>query len=388
MITVTPRFLAAITQAHTIAVAAAVYHPDALTTPVAVDVTGGSIMADRDARVRRQGTLDVPFDLADPFTRDLARSLPYGGYAVVERGVRFADGSSELVQLGRFRVDAVTWGELEGVCTLTLSDRMAQVQDEPLVAPYAPAGLHPSDAAKALVNDVFGAAILYHVETVPASEPVIGDAVYTDDRAAALSDLAGAADAWAFFDNLGDFVLRPRSSSAGVVWTLAAGDDGMLVNATESLERSSVRNGVLVRGQATADAPPVSALSTFDDPSSPLRWGGPFGKVALIADSQSVATTAAAQAAADSLLRLRLGLARTVVMGSVPNPALEPDDVIRLELPDGRAETHVVNAVQVGLAPDGRMEITATGTATPAAALHELSAPLRLRAPAAAGWGS
>src|SRR5262245_6513777 len=185
MLAVSERFLDALAGSHTISVAAAVYHPDDLTSPIPVEVVSGDVTADRDARVRRQASLDIPFALADPFTRELARALPYGGYATIERGIRFADGSIERVQLGRFRVDAVTWSELEGVASLTLVDRFAQIQDEPLLAPYAPAGQHPSDAAVALVMEVFGGSIAYHVLTDPASEPLLGDAVYTDDRASA-----------------------------------------------------------------------------------------------------------------------------------------------------------------------------------------------------------
>ena len=385
MIPVSDRFLDALAGGHLVDVAAAVYHPDDLETPIAVEIVEGEVTADRDARVRRQGSLSIGFSLSDPFTRELARALPYGGYATVERGILFPDGTRERVQLGRYRVEAVGWGELEGVCALTLADRMAQIQDEPLLAPFAPAGQHPSNAARELVAAVFGASIAYHVETDPGSEPLIGDAVYVDDRAAAVSDLAAAADAWAFFDHLGDFVLRPREGDPAPVWALSSGDAGVMVNAEESLERSNVRNGVIVRGQASADQPPVSALATFDDPASPLRWGGPFGKVALVSDSQSVASLEAAQNAAQSLLRLRLGLSRTIALRSVPNPALEPDDVIALELPDGRSETHVVNAVRTGLGPDASMEITASSLL----AAPELRAPTRLAAvPAAARWGA
>ena len=251
------------------------------------------------------------------------------------------------MQLGRFRVEAVSWGDLEGVCTLTLADRMAQVADEALVAPYAPLGLHPSDAAKALVYDVFGAAIAYTVETTPAAETILGDAVYVDDRAAAISDLAAAADAWAYFDNLGGWRLRPRSSSApgwcGPSPRARAGPSSTRRNPWSG--RPSV-TASWSAGRRPPTPPPVSYLATFDDPASPLRWGGPFGRVALVADSQSVTTAAQAQAVAESLLRLRLGLARTLVLRLAPNPALEPDDLIAVAFPDGRVEQHTVNAVR------------------------------------------
>ena len=170
MFPVSARFLAALRQSHSLSVAAFVYRPSAPTVAIEVPVLGGQVTIDRDARVRRQGSLDVAFSLADGVTRDVVRELPFGGYAVVERGIRYADGSSERVPLGRFRVESIVWSELEGKATLTLADRMAQVQDEPFVTPFTPGGLKPSDAAVQAVQQVFGSSIAYHVETDPASE--------------------------------------------------------------------------------------------------------------------------------------------------------------------------------------------------------------------------
>ena len=38
------------------------------------------------------------------------------------------------------------------------------------------------------------------------------------------------------------------------------------------------------RRRPSAEQPPIYALAVDDDPSSPTRWGGPFGKVALIVE--------------------------------------------------------------------------------------------------------
>ncbi|HEY3021026.1 MAG TPA: DUF5047 domain-containing protein, partial [Solirubrobacteraceae bacterium] len=252
----TPRFLVALRQTHSVAVRATLYRPSAPTTPIAATVIAGQVAADVDARSRRQGQLELAFDLADPVTLDVVRELPFGGYAVVERGIRYASGELELVQLGRFRVENVTWPELQGRATLTLADRMAQVADETFTTPFAPVGQKPSDAAVACVQAVFGGSIAYHVSTSPATETAIVDATYDEDRAGAIADLAAGVGAEAFFDNLGDFVLRPRPGTGGEpVWTVDAGETGVLVASSESLDRSSVRNGVAVRAQADPTLP-------------------------------------------------------------------------------------------------------------------------------------
>ena len=367
MLTVSSRFLNSLRGSHQISIAAAVYRPEDLTTAIPVDVIGGTVTIDADAKVRRQGTLEVAFSLQQQTAQDLVRDLPFGGYATIERGIRYADGTTERVQLGRFRVDSIVWRELQGQATLTLSDRMAQIQDEMFTAPFAPAGQHPSDACVTAVQQVFGTSIAYHIQTNPATEPMLGSTtVYLDDRSAALTDLASSVGAEVLFDNMGDFVIRPTGGSSLPVWTIDAASTGSMIAAEETLDRSSVRNGVIVRGQGPPDpgtgAPGDTfyALATFDDPTAPTRWAGPFGKVPLVTDSTTVADQAQADATARALLNLRLGLQRTISVQSLPNPALEPGDIIELVFADGRTEQQTVNSTQIGLDPSGALTLTTT----------------------------
>jgi len=367
MLTVSNRFLTAVRQTHQVSIAAAVYRPSDLATAIPVDVIQGQVTIDADARVRRQASVDIAFSLQTPGAEDLVRELPFGGYCTIGRGIRYADGTTERVQLGRFRVDSIVWRELQGQATLTLNDRMAQIQDEMFTVPYAPAGQHPSDAIVQAVQDVFGSTIAYHVLTDPSSEPVVSAAtVYLDDRAAALTDLASSINAETMFDNLGDFVVRPAGGTGTVAWTVDAGQTGSMIAAEETLDRSSVRNGVLVRGQAQPDpttgdpGEAFYALATYDDPTAPTRWAGPFGKVPLISDSTTITSQAQADSTARSLLNLRLGLQRTLSLTALPNPALEPGDIIGLVFADGRTEQQTVNSTSISLDPSGALVITTT----------------------------
>ena len=363
MIEVSDRFLTALRETHTISVAARVYVPSAPTVPIQVPIVDGSLTLDADARVRRQAGVEVAFAADDPFTLDVIEELPFGGTCVIERGIAFADETVERVALGLFRVDAVVYDAAFGTASLTLSDRMVQVQDEPLLSPWAPAGLKPSNAVVQAVTEVFGESIDYHVETTPSSEPTLtGGTIYDQDRAQAIADLAASVDAEVLFDNEGDFVIRPRSSGGDPVWTLDAGQRGVLVAASEALDRSNVRNGVAVRAQGEPNTPPIFALATNDDALSPTRWGGPFGKVAMIVTLTGVSTQAQADATAESLLRLRLGLSRTLSLAGVPNPALEPGDVIEVAYPDGRSEEQTINSINLGLGVGGTLSMTTTST--------------------------
>jgi Domain of unknown function (DUF5047) len=358
MLDTSERFLAAVRGSHAISVAATLYRPSAPTEPISTQVIGGELICDVDARSRRQASLEIAFSLGDPVTVEIVRELPFGGYCVLERGIRYADGAIERVQLGRFRVENVTWPELQGQATLTLADRMAQIADEVFTTPFAPGGQKPSDAIVAAVQQVFGTTIAYHVSTTPATETALVDVVYDEDRAAAISDLAAGIDAQIYFDNLGDFVLRPKPTDLTPVWTFDPGEEGVMLGASESLDRSSVRNGVAVRATPDPTLPPIWALATDNDAASPTRWGGPFGKVPLIVNSTSIQTQAQADSTAASLLNLRLGLSRTLELRGVPNPALEPGDLIEIVHPDGRSELQYINALSIGLDPGGELALT------------------------------
>ena len=285
---------------------------------------------------------------------------------MLERGIRYADGTTERVQLGRFRVDAVTWTELEGEATLTLNDRMAQIADEPFPFPYAPAGLKPSDAIVAIVQQVFAATIGYHVTTNPAAETALADVTYDQDRTAAISDLAASIGAEAYFDTQGDFVLRPRPRAGDPVWTIDAGADGVLVESTESLDRSSIRNGVAVRGQDNATQAPIYSARRRQRPRQPDPLGRPVRESR--ADLQLDVDPNPSPSRPDrrsTCSNLRLGLARNLTVTGIPNPALEPGDVIEIVHADGRSEHQLVNALRLGLDVTGALELATKSSYRP-----------------------
>ena len=361
-------FLASLRYSHVIAASVELVFPgDTDADAVAVPVEAGTVTIDRTAQNRRSGSVQIPWSLQVGFDLDVdVRDLPLGGYALVRRGLRYADGSTEEILLGRLRVESVNWGTLEASASLELADRMAQVRDEPFTAPYAALGKTPHGAAVELVQAVFGSTIAYSTPYTPAG--TLGDITWTGERTEALSQLEQSYGAETYFDANGDivFAAKPQDTDP-VVWTVDAGELGVMVDARESLDRTGVYNGVVVKGQATADAPPVSALATFNDPASPIRWGGPFGHVAILADSTTVTTAAEAQAAADSLLRLRLKQTRSLELTSAPNPALEAGDTIQVVFPDGRSERHLIDATTISLATDAQAIVTRTQFAPTAA---------------------
>ena len=102
----------------------------------------------------------------------------------------------------------------------------------------------------------------------------LADVFYTGQRAEALTILEQAASAEIYFDADGDFVFASKEPGPSV-WSVDAGEDGVMIDAGENLDRTGIYNGVLVEGQADADQPPVSALAVDDNPSSPTLLGRP-----------------------------------------------------------------------------------------------------------------
>lgn len=356
---VSETFRRAVRQSHVVAAAISLIFPGS-SEEIAVPVQAGSVTIDRTAQSRRRASVQIPWSLraGEDLGVDL-RTLALGGYALVRRGLRYADGSTELVLLGRLRVESVSWNTLDASASLELSDRMAQVRDEPFTSPYSAGGKTAAQAAVGIVQGVFADTIAYRVTYAPTD--VMSDVYYSGQRSEALSALEQAVGAETYFDADGDFVFAQKpQAGAPVVWTIDAGATGVLVDARENLDRTGVYNGVLVEGQASADAPPVSALATHDDPVSAVRWGGPFGKVAMLVSSTSVQTIEQAAATAQSMLALRLKQTRSLDLQIAPNPALEAGDTIQVLLPDGRDETHLIDAVSVDLGTEGQTITTRT----------------------------
>jgi hypothetical protein len=358
----TPKMAAALRDSHLVAVQADIVRPGL--EPVTVPVIGGDVSGDRTAQVRRTGRLLIPWRLDLPGSvtgveLDL-RELPFGSYADLYRGVRYADGTADLVRLGYLRIDTVTYGSDNAEAELALSDRYAQVIDEKLMYPLSAKGQLPAKYAVHLVTEVFGTSITYTVTVPDAAQPTLDDVTFDTERGDAVAVLCRAVAAEGYFDTAGNFRVDgiPDPGSTPPVWTIDAGLEGVMIASGEAYDRQGIYNGVLIRGQTSLGSHEFQVLVTVTDPTSPLRWGGPFGKVLHIEQSNAYGTKAAAQTAAQTMLSAQLGLTRTITLHAVPNPALAPSDVIRVAFPDGRDETHVIDTIVTPLDPVAPIELT------------------------------
>ncbi|WP_159622667.1 DUF5047 domain-containing protein [Ruania rhizosphaerae] len=187
--------------------------------------------------------------------------------------------------------------------------------------------------------------------TVGLVSSTLPDAVELDFTMAYASTVAGP-----FFD--GD--------TRDVIEYYTVDHAGVLVSADQSSSRERVYNRVVTRGEnPSSGAPPVSAIATDTDSSSPTRYGAPstgaYGHVTKFQAIPTITTVTQARRAAAAELARSTGAASSVDIGAVPNVALEALDVIDLWTDPTDANTirrHVVDSITFDLAAGGRFQMS------------------------------
>ncbi len=337
---------------------------------VTLPVTSGSVSIDRTAATRRQCTLTigapsfVPLYVASPLA-------PYGAELRVYQGVRFMAGDTEEVPLGVFRIQDVDWDEAGGsLPTVKAFDRSRSMQDAKLLMPYDASGRTAKSVMTKLVSDVMVCDIL--IDPTLTDYVLPGGSVFDSERWDAVQTIAAGMGAEAFYDVNGTFVvaripaLTQGMSQSLAVWTVDAGETGVLVSAQRGVTRTGVYNAVAAQGVAadTEGAPPVGFAADTDS-RSPAYWGPasalpygpytrtPFGQSTLRYTNNLLTTTAQCTTAAQGQLANSLGLARSLSFGCVPNPALDGGDIILVKYLSGQSELHLIDKLTVPVGAGG-----------------------------------
>lgn len=351
------------------------YYADGL--PVA---EGSSIIMDSASKVRRQ--LDLR--LADPRLnpKDPRSALaPYGTELVVRYGIRYL-ATTEFVPVGVFRLDEAGGGLVGGEVAITAPDRSRAIADAIFQSPAQsrPGATIPIQISE-LVWDVLPDV---RIEDRTGSSAVTPRVIWEEDRWGAIENLATSIGAEVIFDPEGTCVIRPvPSADALPSWWAQIGPSGTIVTGSTLISRIGVNNIVVVRGERTDDAPPVYAVAYDDDPNSPTWYEGPFGEVPLIWTSPLITSTKQALDAANGLLERRKAMIRELTLGMVPNPLLEPGDVLALQYQDYSVDRVAIVRCELPLTP-GPMSVTArsgqviTETVPQITVPPEASVPMRV----------
>lgn len=345
------RFLPALRESHVPYTLVQLLRADGVVVDVAH--TDGSVTVDRGSGVRRTCTVTVPDTSLIPMTPTDQLAI-YGARLRILRGVIYGDGSFEAVPLGLFRVDSVEGDPALGPVTISGSGLEAVVTDDKLIAPYTTRG---GTAAVTAITGLIQGSIPGATVTNRATDATIGTMTWDaqGDRWAAVQECATAIGAEVYADADGQFVIAelPDLLTATVAWDVDAGESGVLMSANRAFSRDGMYNVVVASGENTEDnTVAVTATASDTDPTSPTYVSGPFGRVPTFYSSATLINSTLAQGAANKLLRDSLKPNATVSLTSLPNPCLEPGDVLRVTYEDGRRELQQIQSLSISLGLD------------------------------------
>jgi len=285
---------------------------------------------------------------------------PIGTEVVPYRGIRFIDGTTEYVPLGVFGIDSqkMSYG-VDGTIDLTAPDRWATVQRARFLNPATTNGGAVTEAIRLAT----GAVSVGYVNTA-TSAATTRSQIWDRDRDQAIEELVKSAAAEIYFARDGSLVARnlPVLTNASV-WTVDAGESGVLVGADRARDRARTFNVVVALPEGTDGSVPFAPQIAYDsDVASPTYVGGAFGNVPTFYSSPLLTTAGQALAAAQAILSRVTGLAAQVSIESAVNPALDGGDVIAVLLPDGTTEKHLIDTVTIPLDVDSPQQITTRST--------------------------
>lgn len=332
---------------------------------IEIPVSSGDVTFDTNSDVN--GTLDFKTPIS------WSSLVPYRHEVYIERGVQYANGVKEYVGLGYFRVNSIEQSNPRadssiaapgGLLRVTGEDRMSNLRDARVVSPIQfGSSASVSSVIDFLVQDVMPTVVtIYDSTNWPggtAATTLLGsDHIVDQDRLKFIQELVTAYGKVCYFDYAGRFVVKDAPNPKGSpVFTINAGANGVLVEATRAISRDGVYNAVVASGEPAGEQPPVYGVAYDTDPASPTLWGGGFGKVPKFFSSSFLATNDQCASAALSLLNASHGFPYSVTLGLVPNPALEAWDVLAVQFDESLTETHIADLITYGLSVEGAMRI-------------------------------
>lgn len=327
-------------------------------TGTEIPILGGDVQLDANANIR--GTLDLVTD--GSLWSDTATGLlaPYGAEVHIARGILYGSGEAEWVSQGYFRIYSTDQDDAprKGQLRISGRDRMSGIIDARLTAPHQfPDNSSVQTVFDTLVGEVYPTATV-EFDFTASAVTFPGSHIVEEDRYAFLLDAVKSLGKVMYWDYEGKLQVRdaPTLSLAASAFDVTHGKDGVLVSMGRSRSRDGVYNAVVVTGEAPGDQAAVRAVALDLHPSSPTYWYGPFGKVPRFYSSSLITTQSQAGTAATALLARNLGLPYHVNFSMVPNPALEPLDVVHISYrDDSQTELHVLEKLSVPLTVDGAM---------------------------------
>jgi hypothetical protein len=275
---------------------------------------------------------------------------PFGTTLRPYRGVRYSDGTTEVVPLGVFRLSKASVNDTTGGSVdiqLEAYDLSRTVARDKFISPYViESGTNLVDAIKAILSRTFDELNYDAISTTRVTTaPKLYDV--SDDPWKAVSDLALSLGCDIYFDVDGWVVIAPPVDIDALPapdFAYIEGQGCSMTALSRVFTDEPGYNGVVVIGESPGDElPAVRAIAWDEEPTSATYHLGPYGEVPMFVTDQTIKTTEDAQAVADQLLRNLLGFSSGLSVTGWVNPAYEAGQVVQVE----RARSHVTGLYAV-----------------------------------------
>lgn len=363
---VSPAFLAQVATSHVTVTTAEVWTPTGGQPLAVFRAVSGSVTIDRTRAQRRlmSATLVDPSGAFVPSSgSDLFQV--YGNEIRLYRGVKYMDGTTEMVPLGVFGIDTVEISEDQGAVQIALSgsDRSSRISRARWTDPYAIAkGTNLSTAVDTLLATRFPG-VPTALAATAYTTPAITFGANGQDQSSSdpWKDAVGlCADAGfdLYFDANGIAVSVPTpiQGVAAAVIAYGGSDVEVITAAKRSISNAEVYNGIIVTGEGSGVALPVRAEAWDMDPASPTYRLGPFGDVPTFYSSPLITTLQQAQDTANAMLAKLQGRNEVLEWDQVVNPALDAWDMVKITVPNLKVNRYcLIDTLTIPLEAGGAM---------------------------------
>lgn len=326
-----------------------------------LNIVDGGITYDRAASVLARCNLTLAEPTLLPGTTGDLLS-PYGYEIAIRRGVVYGNSTVETVPLGVFPIQKSDTDGVTLLRTTTMFDRSQRIVDADFEDVYSvAAGTNYVTAIQSLILAGVPSTVFSAVSTT-FTTPALTFAAFSG-RWKAAQQMARSIGMEIFFDGYGTCVIRnePDVRSTTPVWEISetvGATRGVLLGMKVSQTRDDVYNRVYVSAQNAGNTAQYRGFATDTDPASPTYYDGPFGRKPREFKSALIGSQAQADQAAAAILASQLGLANSLDLDSVPNPALEAGDVVRVRRSVfGMDEIHIADVMSIGLSASGVQHI-------------------------------